>query len=127
MQYVRNQVQTLAVTQAFGSACMLLAAGAKGMRGALPHARIKIAPPRVNRMFGSTPDMMILANELEYNNQKYVKYMAEFTGQTVEKVCVCLFVISWDCFPHPHTPCCTAAALISLVTHTLRSLDMVLE
>jgi ATP-dependent protease ClpP protease subunit len=49
-------------------------------RYALPHARIMTAPPRMNRSFGSTTNMMIKANELEVNTSTYVEMLAKFTG-----------------------------------------------
>ena len=66
--------------QAFGNAAMILASGKKGSRFALPHARIMTAPPRINRSFGSTSNIMIKANELEYNTNTYVEFLAKFTG-----------------------------------------------
>ena len=86
MQYIRPEVQTLVIGQACGNACMLLAAGKKGKRASLPHSRIKMAPPRINRSFGSTVDIMIKANELDYHHETYVKWMSRSTGQTPEQV-----------------------------------------
>jgi ATP-dependent protease ClpP protease subunit len=67
--------------QAFGNAAMILASGKKGCRFALPHARIMTAPPRINRSFGSTSNIMIKANELERNTQMYVDFLAKYTGE----------------------------------------------
>lgn len=86
MQYIRPEIYTLTIGQAFGNAAMLLASGKKGNRAALPHARIKMAPPRMNRNFGRTTDMMIRANELEQNTDQYVEFMAKFTGRDEEEV-----------------------------------------
>jgi ATP-dependent protease ClpP protease subunit len=47
--YIRPEVYTLVIGQAFGNAAMLLSAGKKGHRFALPHARIQTCPPRMNR------------------------------------------------------------------------------
>ena len=69
--------------QAFGNAAMILASGKKGCRYALPHARIMTAPPRINRSFGSTSNIMIKANELEYNTQTYVEFLSKYTGVLV--------------------------------------------
>ena len=38
-------------------------------------------PTRMNRSFGSTSDIMIKANELEYNTQMYVDFMSKYTGR----------------------------------------------
>jgi ATP-dependent Clp protease protease subunit len=84
--YVKPEIYSLVIGQAFGNAAMLLASGKKGHRFALPHARIMTAPPRMNRSFGSTSNIMIKANELENSTQTYVKYMARFTGKSREEV-----------------------------------------
>ena len=44
------------------------------------------APPRMNRTFGSTSNIMIKANELEYSTQMYVDTLARFTGRPKEQV-----------------------------------------
>jgi ATP-dependent Clp protease, protease subunit len=86
VQYVRPDVATLVIGQAYGNACMLLAAGTPGKRAALPHARIKMATPRINRSFGSTTDVMIKANELEQNTDMYIDFLAKFTGKDKDQV-----------------------------------------
>jgi ATP-dependent Clp protease, protease subunit len=65
---------------------MLLAGGQPGRRAALPHARIKMAPPRINRSFGTTTDIMVKANELEENTDAYVSFLAKFTGKDKEQI-----------------------------------------
>ena len=72
---------TSSAVQAFGNAAMILASGKKGNRFALPHSRIMTAPPRINRSFGSTSNIMIKANELEYNTQTYVEFLSKYTGE----------------------------------------------
>lgn len=52
LNYIRPDIHTLAVGSAYGNAAMLLASGKKGSRAALPHARIKTNPPRLNRAMG---------------------------------------------------------------------------
>lgn len=84
--YIRPEVYTLVVGQAFGNAAMILACGKKGCRFALEHARMMTAPPRMNRTFGSTHNIMIKANELEYNTQTYVDFLSKFTGRPKETV-----------------------------------------
>lgn len=86
LQYIRPDVATLAIGQAYGNACMILAAGQKGKRAALPHARIKMATPRINRSFGKTTDIMVRANELEANTDMYLKFLSDFTGVDKEQV-----------------------------------------
>jgi hypothetical protein len=49
MAYIRPDIYTLVIGQAFGNAAMILASGKKGYRYALPNARIMTCPPRMNR------------------------------------------------------------------------------
>ena len=70
------ELKAARAVQAFGNAAMILASGKKGNRFALPHSRIMTAPPRINRSFGSTSNIMIKANELEYNTQTYVDFLS---------------------------------------------------
>jgi ATP-dependent Clp protease protease subunit len=80
IRYIQPDVYTIAIGQALGSAALVLAAGKKGCRYALPNARVLISPPRLNRTFGRTTNMMIKANELENTTATYVKLLSEFTG-----------------------------------------------
>lgn len=82
LAYIRPEIHTLVVGQAYGNAAMILASGKKGSRFSLPNARIMTAPPRMNRSFGSVSNMMIKANELEYNTQSYVDFLSQYTGET---------------------------------------------
>ena len=81
LAYIRPEIHTLVVGQAYGNAAMILASGKKGNRFSLPNARIMTAPPRMNRSFGSVSNMMIKANELEYNTQSYVDFLSQYTGK----------------------------------------------
>ena len=69
MKYIKPDIYTLVLGEAMGNAAMLVAAGKKGNRFALKHARMMTCPPRMNRSFGSTVNMMIKAEDLEYNTQ----------------------------------------------------------
>jgi ATP-dependent Clp protease, protease subunit len=86
LAYIKPEIHTLVVGQAYGNAAMILASGKKGCRFSLPNARIMTAPPRMNRSFGSTSSMMIKANELEYVTQCYTDFLAKFTGRDAETV-----------------------------------------
>ena len=81
LAYIRPEIHTLVVGQAYGNAAMILASGKKGSRFSLPNARIMTAPPRMNRSFGSVSNMMIKANELEFNTQSYVDFLSQYTGE----------------------------------------------
>jgi len=69
MQYVKPNIQTLCVGQAASMAAVLLAAGTKGKRFALPNSRVVIHQPDIMRMRGRM-------NEI----------LAKHTGQTAEKI-----------------------------------------
>lgn len=86
LSYIRPEIHTLVVGQAYGNAAMILASGKRGCRFSLPNARIMTAPPRLNRSFGSASNIMIKANELEYNTQTYVDFLSTFTGKDKETV-----------------------------------------
>ena len=86
LNYIRPDIHTLVVGQAYGNAAMILASGKKGCRFSLPNARIMTAPPRLNRTFASASNIMIKANELEYNTQTYVDFLSTFTGRDAETV-----------------------------------------
>lgn len=86
LSYIRPEIHTLVVGQAYGNAAMILASGKRGCRFALPNARIMTAPPRLNRSFGSASNIMIKANELEYNTQTYVDFLSTFTGKDKDTV-----------------------------------------
>jgi len=86
LNYIRPDIHTLVIGQAYGNAAMILASGKKGCRFSLPNARIMTAPPRLNRTFASASNIMIKANELEYNTQTYVDFLSNFTGRDAETV-----------------------------------------
>ena len=84
LNYIRQEVSTLAVGAAFGNAALLLGSGAKGKRAALPNARIKLSPPRLNQAAGRATNVMIAANEMDACYETYVDFMHGFTGRDVE-------------------------------------------
>ncbi|HEY8656282.1 MAG TPA: ATP-dependent Clp endopeptidase proteolytic subunit ClpP [Candidatus Limnocylindria bacterium] len=85
MQYLKAPVNTVCIGQAASMGAVLLAAGAKGKRYALPNARIMIHQGS-GGFRGNTPDIMIQVKELETLVDKLTKIIAHHTGQTVEQV-----------------------------------------
>jgi ATP-dependent Clp protease protease subunit len=85
MQYIKPDVQTICVGQAASAAAVLLAAGAKGKRFALPHARILIHQPHGGAS-GQAVDIEIQAKEIIRMRELLDEIMAHHTGQPVEKV-----------------------------------------
>ncbi len=85
MQYLRAPVSTICIGLAASMASVLLAAGAKGKRYALPNSRIMIHQGSAG-FRGNTPDVFIQVKELEELNKRLNKIMADHTGQTEDKV-----------------------------------------
>ena len=85
MQYLRAPVSTICIGMAASMASVLLAAGAKGKRYALPNSRIMIHQGSAG-FRGNTPDVFIQVKELEELNKRLNKILADHTGQTEDKV-----------------------------------------
>jgi ATP-dependent Clp protease protease subunit len=85
MQYIKSPVATICIGMAASMAALLLAAGSKGKRFALPHARIMIHQPE-GAYQGQASDIEIHAKEVlkirQILNQLFVKH----TGQSEEKI-----------------------------------------
>ena len=85
MQYIKPAVQTICIGQAASAAAVLLAAGTKGKRFALPHARILIHQPHGGAS-GQAVDIEIQAKEITRMRELLDQILAHHTGQPVEKV-----------------------------------------
>ena len=85
MQYIRCPVSTICVGQAASMAAILLAAGAKGHRYSLPHARMLLHQP-LGGFSGQATDVDIQARELLFIKQQLIDVISEHTGQPTEKV-----------------------------------------
>ena len=85
MQYIRPKVSTLCVGQACSMGSLLLAAGAPGMRRALPNSRIMIHQPS-GGFQGQASDIEIHAREILSLRQRLNEIYVEHTGQTLETV-----------------------------------------
>ena len=85
MQYIKPDVQTICVGQAASAAAVLLTAGAKGKRYALPHARILIHQPHGGAS-GQAVDIEIQAKEIIDIRKRLDEIIANHTGQDLEKV-----------------------------------------
>ena len=84
-QYIKPAVQTICIGQAASAAAVLLAAGTKGKRFALPHARILIHQPHGGAS-GQAVDIEIQAKEITRMRELLDQILAHHTGQPVEKV-----------------------------------------
>ncbi|MCM8766221.1 MAG: ATP-dependent Clp endopeptidase proteolytic subunit ClpP [Candidatus Omnitrophica bacterium] len=85
MQFVKPDVATYCVGQASSMGALLLAAGTKGKRFALPHARIMIHQPW-GGVKGAAIDIGIQAKEILRLRDKINELLAKHTGQPLEKV-----------------------------------------
>ncbi len=85
MQYLKAPVSTICIGQAASMASVLLAAGAKGKRFALPNSRIMIHQGSAG-FRGNTPDVEIQVREVMHLTERLTKILANHTGQTPEKV-----------------------------------------
>jgi ATP-dependent Clp protease protease subunit len=82
MRYIRPDVSTVCIGQAASMGSLLLAAGAKGKRYALPHARIMIHQPS-GGFQGQATDIEIQAKEILLLRERLNKIYAEHTGQPI--------------------------------------------
>ncbi len=85
MQYIKPDVTTICMGQCTSMAALLLAAGAKGKRYALPHARIMIHQP-LGGVQGQATDIDIQAREIIKIKETIHNILAKHTGQSVEKI-----------------------------------------
>jgi len=85
MQYVKPAIQTLCMGQAASMAAILLAAGSKGKRFALPNARIMIHQP-LGGFQGQASDIDIQAKEILRMREKVNEILTNHTGQPLEKI-----------------------------------------
>ncbi|CAI0459989.1 unnamed protein product [Linum tenue] len=87
MMQMKNEIHTVAVGAAIGQACLLLAAGTKGRRFMMPHAKAMIQQPKVPSS-GLMPasDVLIRAKEAISNRDTLVELLAKHTENSVETV-----------------------------------------
>src|ERR1700687_1095516 len=85
MQYVKPAVSTICVGQAASMGAMLLLAGAKGKRFALPNARIMIHQP-MGGVKGQAADIDIQAREILRLRDKLNEIVVKHTGQPLERI-----------------------------------------
>jgi ATP-dependent Clp protease protease subunit len=85
MQYLKAPVSTICIGMAASMASVLLAAGAKGKRFALPNSRIMIHQGSAG-FRGNTPDVEIQMREVMHLTDRLTRILAAHTGQSPEKV-----------------------------------------
>ncbi len=85
MQFVGCDISTICIGQAASMAAVLLAAGSKGKRFALPHSRLMLHQP-LGGLGGQATDIDIAAREILFMKKQILEVLNVCTGQTVEKL-----------------------------------------
>ena len=85
MQFIQNDVVTIAMGMAASMGQFLLTAGAPGKRFALPNTRILMHQP-LGGVTGSAADIAIQAEQFAVIKKEMFRLNAEFTGQTIERI-----------------------------------------
>lgn len=86
MMYIRPEVSTICFGQAASAAAVLLAAGTKGKRMALPHSRVIIHQPHGQSGYAQATDIEIVASEIMRLKLQLEEILSSHTGQTVERI-----------------------------------------
>ena len=86
MKFIKPDVQTVCIGQAASAAAILLGAGAKGKRMALPNSRILIHQPYTEGTFGQTSDIEIQANEILRMRELLERMIADSSGKDIDQV-----------------------------------------
>jgi len=88
MQYIKSPISTICMGMAMSFGAVILAAGTKGKRYALPNSRIMIHQPLIigGGISGQATDIEIESKEMQYNKNILIEIIAKHSGQTAEKV-----------------------------------------
>ena len=86
MRYIKPDVRTVCLGQAASAAAVILAAGTKGKRLALPNSRILIHQPATEGGYGQSSDIEIQAREILRIRSLMEQMLADDTGKTMEEV-----------------------------------------
>ena len=85
MNFIKPDVSTIRVGMAASMGAVLLAAGAKGKRLALPNSMVMIHQPS-SGVQGQQTDIQIIADETKWIRQRINELLSDYTGQSIEKV-----------------------------------------
>jgi ATP-dependent Clp protease protease subunit len=85
IQLIDPDVQTICTGMAASMGSVLLCAGTKGKRSALPHSRVMIHQP-LGGARGQASDILIAAQEIEKTRQELYSIISEHSGQPIEKI-----------------------------------------
>jgi len=86
MQFVKSDISTVCVGMAASGAAVILAAGAKGKRMALPNSEVMIHQVAASGVEGRASDIEISAKQIAKTKQKLNRILAKHTGQKIDKI-----------------------------------------
>ncbi|MEY3030846.1 MAG: ATP-dependent Clp protease proteolytic subunit [Actinomycetota bacterium] len=86
MQFIRNDIATICLGQAASAAAVLLAAGTKGKRLALPHSRVLLHQPYGQVGYGQVTDLELAAKEILRMRDILEEILARHTGQPLDRI-----------------------------------------
>jgi len=86
MQFIKSPITTICMGMAMSFGAVILAAGEKGKRFALPQSRIMIHQPLVGGISGQATDIVLEAKEMAKTREILEQIMAKHTGQPLEKL-----------------------------------------
>lgn len=86
MQFIKNDIATICLGQAASAAAVLLAAGTKGKRLALPHSRIMLHQPYGQVGYGQVTDLELAAKEILRMRDLLEGILSNHTGQPIERI-----------------------------------------
>jgi ATP-dependent Clp protease protease subunit len=88
MQYIKPPITTVCIGMAMSFGALLLAAGTKGKRFALPHSRVMIHQPLImgEGISGTVTDVDIEAKELINTKKRLIEILAKHTDQSIDKI-----------------------------------------
>jgi len=86
MQFIKSPITTICMGMAMSFGAVILAAGNKGKRYALPNSRIMIHQPLVGGISGQATDIIVEAKEMAHTRKVLEEIMSKHTGQPFEKI-----------------------------------------
>ncbi len=86
MQFIKNDIATICLGQAASAAAVLLAAGTKGKRLALPHARVLLHQPYGQVGYAQVTDLELAAKEILRMRELLEIILSEHTGQPISQI-----------------------------------------
>ena len=86
MQFIKNDIATICLGQAASAAAVLLAAGTKGKRLALPHSRVLLHQPYGQVGYAQVTDLEIATREILRMRDLLEEILANHTGQPIDRI-----------------------------------------